>query len=523
MFALPGRAGAAPGPAGPGVDGAVVDGAVVDGATADGAGEDGAASPSRHRLWARLGLRSRVTLLFGLGALVLSVSMGCLSYFTVRHFLVNERQNASIHQAYLNAKLIRATLHGTTGIVPLLAAADSGTAGSNSLLYLGSDREWYVRSISVGQGALPHPLRHLVLSGSAATESFQLNGDPQFVVGVPVPAINVAYFEVFDLNDLSNTLRVLALALFAAGLITTALGAVVGRSAAGRALRPLTGVSAAAMAIASGQLDTRLPGAIDDPDLVGLTGSFNAMVDQLQERIEREERFTSDVSHELRSPLTTLSNTLAVLEAHREELDEPAQRALVLLGADLRRFQRMVDELLEISRTDTGAVDVSLEEVVLGELVRRAVTTSSRTLPGDCPPPELEVDPSVAEAWVTVDKRRFERIMANLLENAALYSGGATDVRVRRGPPDPSGRPTVRISVEDHGPGVPAAERARVFERFYRGQTSGQRGAGNGTGLGLSLVAEHVRLQGGRVWADQATGGGARFTIELPVADEATW
>ncbi len=77
--------------------------------------------------------------------------------------------------------------------------------------------------------------------------------------------------------------------------------------------------------------------------------------------------------------------------------------------------------------------------------------------------------------------------------------------------------------MEDHGPGVPAAERARVFERFYRGQTSGQRGAGNGTGLGLSLVAEHVRLQGGRVWAEEATGGGARFTIELPAADEATW
>jgi signal transduction histidine kinase len=502
MIAVPGRAGEAPG--------------------ATGEEEDGAA-PTSRRLWARLGLRSRVTLLFGLGALILSVSMGCLSYFTVRHFLVSERDNASVHQAYLNAKLIRATLHGTTGIVPLLAAADSGTAGSNSMLYLIPDGEWYVRSISVGQGALPYPLRHLVLSGSPATESFQLNGDPQFAVGVPVPSVNVVYFEVFDLNDLSNTLRVLALALIAAGLVTTVLGAVLGRSAAVRALRPLTGVSTAAMAIASGELDTRLPTAIDDPDLAGLTGSFNAMVDQLQERIEREERFTSDVSHELRSPLTTLSNSLSVLEAHREELDEPAQRALVLLGADMRRFQRMVDELLEISRTDIGAVDVSMEGVVLGELVRQAVSVSSRTLPVNCQPPAVEVDPSVAEAWVTVDKRRFERIIANLLENAALYGGGATDVRVRQGPPDPQGRPTVRVSVEDHGPGVPAAERSRVFERFYRGQTSGQRGAGNGTGLGLSLVAEHVRLQGGRVWADQANGGGARFTIELPVADEATW
>jgi len=277
------------------------------------------------------------------------------------------------------------------------------------------------------------------------------------------------------------------------------------------------------MAIASGQLGTRLPAAIDDPDLAGLTGSFNAMVDQLQERIEREERFSSDVSHELRSPLTTLSTTLAVLEAHNAELSEPAQRALALLGADLRRFQRMVGDLLEIARSDAGSSDVALEEVTLGELVRRSVAANSRTLPGGGPGPTVEVDPSVAQAWVTVDKRRFERVMANLLENAALYGGGATAVRVRPGPSDPDGRATVRVSVEDHGPGVSPTERSRVFERFYRGQTSGQRGAGNGTGLGLALVAEHVRLHGGRVWADEATGGGARFTVELPVADEASW
>jgi two-component system, OmpR family, sensor histidine kinase MtrB len=483
-----------------------------------------AASPrGRRRLWTRLGLRARVTLLFGLGALVLSASMGGLSYFTARHFLVSERQNASIHQAYLNAKLLRATLHGATGIVPLLAAADSGTAGSNSLLYEGTTGKWYVRSIAVGQEALPASLRHLVLSGTPATQTFQVGSDPAIAVGVPIPSIDAAYFEVFDVSDLRGTLRVLALALFGAGLATTVLGAAVGRSAAGRSLRPLTGVSKAAMAIASGQLETRLPAAIDDPDLAGLTGSFNAMVDQLQERIEREERFSSDVSHELRSPLTTLSTTLTVLEAHRDELPPPAQRALELLGADLRRFQRMVGDLLEISRSDTGSVDVALEGVTLGELVRRSVAANSRTRPGGAPTPDLEVDPAVAQAWVTVDKRRFERVMANLLENATLYGGGATAVRALAGPHDAGGRATVRVSVEDHGPGVAASERTRVFERFYRGQTSGQRGTGHGTGLGLALVAEHVRLQGGRVWADEVAGGGARFTIELPVSDEADW
>jgi len=109
------------------------------------------------------------------------------------------------------------------------------------------------------------------------------------------------------------------------------------------------------------------------------------MVDQLEERIDREARFTSDVSHELRSPLTTISATLGVLEAHRQELSAPAREALMLLGEDLRRFQRMVGDLLEISRSDTGSADVSLEEVDAGALVRHssppAFATSLRTRP----------------------------------------------------------------------------------------------------------------------------------------------
>jgi signal transduction histidine kinase len=107
--------------------------------------------------------------------------------------------------------------------------------------------------------------------------------------------------------------------------------------------------------------------------------------------------------------------------------------------------------------------------------------------------------------------------MTNLIENAAVYGGGATAVRVSAGPDQPGNPPSVRVSVEDAGPGVPAAERGRVFERFYRGRAAFERGAGTGTGLGLALVAEHVRLHGGKVWADEAPSGGARFTVELPV------
>jgi len=138
------------------------------------------------------------------------------------------------------------------------------------------------------------------------------------------------------------------------------------------------------------------------------------------------------------------------------------------------------------------------------------------------------VAPGVEGLRLRVDKRRFERVMANLIENASLYAGGVTRVIVT---PHPSGHPSlhpsdsngsqaaksIRVIVEDRGPGVPPPERHHLFERFYRGSRAGQRASSEGTGLGLSLVAEHVRLHGGAVWIEDAPEQGTRFIVELPL------
>ncbi len=243
---------------------------------------------------------------------------------------------------------------------------------------------------------------------------------------MPIPSVHAAYYQVFSLSDLAHTLGVLEVTLIVAGVVTTLLGAALGRFASRRLLRPLAGVSRAAVAIAGGQLDTRLAPETNDPDLEGLTTSFNTMVDEIQARIEREARFNSDVSHELRSPLTTLSASLEVLEADNDNLPPRAQRALELLGDDLRRFQRMVGNLLEMSRADAGSIDVFLEEVDPGELVQRAVEAAVRDMGNGAAAPDVVIAPEVDRLRVGVDKRRFERVMANLLENAAYYAGGAT-------------------------------------------------------------------------------------------------
>ena len=461
---------------------------------------------TRRRWWRpqqRLGLRSRVTFTFGLGALVLSATLAGLTYFTARQFILNERQTAILRQAYVNASLARSSLRSSNpDIAQLLDSLDT-VPGSRSVLELRG--QWYATSISVGETALPSALRKLVLLGTPATQHFALASTPEMVVGVPIPSLDAAYFEVFSLDELSRTLRILALALAGAALVTTLAGAVIGRWASGRVLRPLAQVSRAAETIAGGSLDTRLV-AKDDRELSALAASFNRMADALQERIEREVRFTSDVSHELRSPLTTLATSLGVLESHRQEMTGRSRHALDLLAAELRRFQHMVDDLLEISRVDTGSAELSLDEVEVGELARQAVAA------GGAAGIAVDVHPSVAGVRLSVDKRRIERVVANLVANAEQYAGGVTRVAVE---PSPAG---VRLVVADQGPGVSPAERERVFERFYRGQTAGQRGAADGTGLGLSLVAEHVRLHGGKVWVEGEPGGENRFVVELPVS-----
>ena len=463
----------------------------------------------------KLGIGARITAVFGLGALLLSVLLGGISYFTVRHFLLEGRETAAQQTAFSNASLVRSSLEsGDTQYVSLLAQIDAGT-GAHSVLYHRSKS--YVSSLTVNASSIPLSLRHEVLDGTAATQTYRtVAGTAEIAVGLPIPAVHAAYFEVFDLSDLDHTLSVLGVTLFVAGAVTTLLGIALGRFASQRLLRPLSDVSSAAGAIAGGELDTRLDIEAADPDLVGLTASFNAMVDQLQERIEREARFNSDVSHELRSPLTTLSAAVSVLETDRERLPARSQRALQLLSDDLRRFQRMVSDLLEMSRADAGSTDVFLEEVSVSELVRRSVEAGVGHMDGRRHgTPEVDVDPSV-EAWrVGVDKRRFERVLVNLMENADHYGGGVTTIAVAPGAGPKPG--LVEVRVDDAGPGIDPAERTKVFERFYRGSASGRRGTGTGTGLGLALVAEHMAVMHGAVRVESSPDGGARFVLSLPV------
>jgi signal transduction histidine kinase len=457
----------------------------------------------------RLGLRARVTTAFALGALALSSALAGIGYIAVRSSIVNQQLVSMRHQALANAVLLRGEFRVPGADVDtMITTLDSGP-NTGSLVY--TTGSWFPSSAALSPQQLPQGLVTLVLGGSSEQQLIASKTGSELVVGVPIAPETTksqfaAYFEIFDLADLVRTLHTLLAALSLAALITTLAGAILGRWAAGRALRPLRQTTRAALAIAGGNLNTRLESA-HFADLAALASAFNRMVDQLQERIEREARFTSDVNHELRSPLTTLANSLSVLEARRDELPPKALQALDLLGAEVRRFRRLVDELLEISRFEASASDLSRDEVTIGSLVEHTVHGTGSDVP-------IQLAPGIAAQHISVDKRRFERIFANLFENAQRYAGGATLLAV-----EDHGE-FVRFVVEDNGPGIAPEERQRIFERFSRGTTGRRRGLGDGTGLGLAIVLQHVHQHGGRVWVEDRPGGGARFIVELPVMEK---
>ena len=457
----------------------------------------------------RLGLRARVIATFAIGALLLSALLSVVTYSLTRANLIDSREAAAFQNAETNAKLINNALTGDTDpatLTSLMGEVVPPLGTLQGMLY--DTTGYYVDPFSLNDGLLDEEFRDTLLAGSAARMTFEINEQLHYVVGLPVPAAqaNASYIQAAPLGDVEDDLASLLPTLFGASVITTVLGIGLGFYAARRLFSPISDISEAAGQIADGDLTTRLDDG--DPDLDQLVQSFNGMTSALQERIERDSRFASDVSHELRSPLMTLTGSVAVLERRRDEMPERAQLALDLLSADITRFKLLVEDLLEISRFDVGAVVLEKEEVMFGEFIRQAIGAAvgrERDVP-------IIHQNGTDEAIVEIDKRRIAQVVRNLSENADKYAEGVTQIRLTLSGDD------VTIELEDEGPGVPVDERELIFERFARGSEGGRRGSGTGVGLGLSLVTEHLRLHGGTISVTDRVDGlrGARFIISLP-------
>ena len=250
-------------------------------------------------------------------------------------------------------------------------------------------------------------------------------------------------------------------------------------------------------------------------EIASLGNAFNAMAESLEKQIARlenlsrvQQRFVSDVSHELRTPLTTLRMASGVIHNAREGFDPVIARSSELLVGQIDRFERLLEDLLEISRFDAEvAVLEAVEFDICGSLER---CISDLSLVAKENGVEVNLNRPRDSVFINGDIRRVERIMRNLLSNAIDHAEGKpVEVRVMASAED------VAIGVRDHGVGIEPRLLSRVFDRFWRADPSRARTRG-GTGLGLSIALEDARLHNGELEAWGELGKGAHFVLYLP-------
>jgi signal transduction histidine kinase len=266
---------------------------------------------------------------------------------------------------------------------------------------------------------------------------------------------------------------------------------------------PLREMEEAAAAIARGDYDWRV--ATSSHDEVGrLAVEFNAMAAELAEVDRLRRDLVANVSHELRTPISAL-------QAHLENLVdgvEPADPAVLrTMLAQTERLGRMVSQLLDLSRLESGVSPLHRDRFRLGPLLEQAadecrLSRRDQVVRVRVEPPGLTVD---------ADAERVHQVVANLLENAARHSPAGAPIELSAH----GGRESVVVEVADRGPGIPPEERMRVFERFHRSDVARAADDG-GAGLGLAIARWIVELHGGAIRADEHELGGCRMVIELP-------
>ena len=310
-----------------------------------------------------------------------------------------------------------------------------------------------------------------------------------------------------SLDDQRQTLGRLATSLAVGGPLALVLAVGVTWLLVGWTLRPVESMRGEAAAISASDPGRRLPVPGTGDELARLAETLNAMLERLEEAIERERRFVDDASHELRTPLANLKAELDLAPRRSRTADE-LEWALRSAAEETDRLARLADDLLVLARADRGRLPIKREPVDVARMVGGTVDTfaaraSERGVGIDVRVPE--------ELRADVDELRMRQALGNLLDNGLRYvpSGGRMRVAAERNDS------WLGLEVRDTGPGFPPEFLPVAFEAFARPDTSRSR-PGRGTGLGLSIVAAVAEAHGGTVVADNLPGGGAVVVLSIP-------
>lgn len=299
-----------------------------------------------------------------------------------------------------------------------------------------------------------------------------------------------------------STVKTVLVLLAGAAPIVILVSAAATYLLVARSLRSVDAIRARVADITTSDLAERVPVPNNFDEISALAVTMNEMLARIEAGHDAQRRFVGDASHELRSPVTAILSALDVAAAHPEFLNE--ELATSTLWPEAQRMESLVEDLLLLARVDEREITLRRKDVDLDDI---ASTEMGRLLRET----ELTVDAELIPTRLLGDSGGLSRVLRNLLDNAARHATSRVELRVR-----PEAGNAV-LTVADDGPGIPEADRARVFDRFVRLDTARAR-SGGGTGLGLAIVSEVVAAHGGTVTISDRSGGGAMVTIQVPLA-----
>ncbi len=298
------------------------------------------------------------------------------------------------------------------------------------------------------------------------------------------------------------TVKTVLVLLACAAPIVIAVSAVATYLLVRRSLKSVDAIRTRVADISTSDLSERVPVPNTIDEIAALAVTMNEMLARIEAGHEAQRRFVGDASHELRSPVTAILSALDVAAAHPELLD--AELAASTLRPEAQRMESLVEDLLLLARADEHGLALRRRDVDLDDI-------ASQELDRLVPHGGLTVDAELVPTRLAGDPGGLSRVVRNLLDNAARHAISRIELRVR-----PEGDAAV-LTVADDGPGIPEADRERVFDRFVRLDWDRSR-RGGGTGLGLSIVSEVVAAHGGNVTIGERPGGGALVRVQLPLA-----
>ncbi|MFC6591882.1 sensor histidine kinase [Deinococcus lacus] len=313
-----------------------------------------------------------------------------------------------------------------------------------------------------------------------------------------------------SLTPLNTTVSRMQLVLWALFLLGAGVAGVGAYWLAGRALGPLQRVRLAVERIHSDNLTEGVPVPTSEDEVRALAEAFNGMLRRLQASFEAQRRFTSDASHELRTPVTAISGHATYL-LRRTELTQTQRESIQIIQKETERLGALIASLLELARSDSGVLTLKLQPVFSQMLLYEI----SRELAPLAQAQQTELTVAGTEVAFEGDPDKLRQVIINLVSNALKAGSTRITLESHLVPGNPA--PEVRLSVRDNGPGIEARELQRLFDRFYRLEDS--RSRDQGAGLGLSIAKGIVDAHQGRIWLESTVGTGTTAHVQLPLGD----